>query len=286
MNSYLLPANPLGKGYDDAFSQELMVLRDAEITVGTVDHDELVHHDEVLIKLPVFAEETVEYRGWMVTPEQYVMLSNTLIQQGRKLATSSEQFIAAHRIDGWLHAFQGATFDTVLIDSENVSEETVMIAADILGAQKFFVKDYVKSRKDDASLSIAETPEDLHGVVQRLISEQGDWFVGGVAIRAFQELADDRVEVRGWWRDGRWVSFTNHPDYSGSTTPIIPEDLLAAVTIRLQMIDVRFVSVDFTVTADGDWIVIEVGDGQVSGLPEDVTAQQIADILNVERGEL
>lgn len=278
METLILPSNPVGKGIDPAFAEYASMLKASDKTVGTVDHDELVNHSRPIIKLPAFAEGPVEYRGWMLTPEQYSLLDEAMNRRSTPLATNAEQFQKAHTLSGWLEEFKDLTFKTAVLRHVEITQQSVAQLTAGFG-DKFFVKDFVKSRKDDPSLSIANSPDELWSTIQRFMEAQGEWLVGGIVVREFVPLDPSRVEVRGWWKNGEWKAVTNHPDYSGSSTPLVPDALLSDVSNRLSNMGLRFASADFTTTAVGDWVLIEIGDGQVSGFPDDITEEQVATIL-------
>ena len=282
MTTIIFPRNPLtGLGFDEEFLREVDVMRFADgIQLAHVDHDALVSADAPRFKVINGVDEgEALYRGWMLTAPQYYRLHMAVEKAGLSLFTSHDEYRTAHQIDGWLEAFDGITFPTVLLRADATDEE-IREAASVLNTDKFFVKDYVKSQKGDASLSVAESLEALPATVARFIDAQDEWLVGGIVIRKFVELPADRVEIRGWWKEGEWRAFTSHPDYAGKvSTQEIPQELLDDVTNRLNGLGLRFVSVDFTPTVSEGWKVIEVGDGQVSGFPDGLADNIISSIL-------
>lgn len=280
MSNFVYPVNPLnGRGYDEAFADEVSVISMPENDIATLDHDELTNHNSAVLRVPKFMEGTSVYRGWMLTPQQYELFYQASVEKGVPLTTTPEVYKAAHQIDGWLNTFSDLTFPTVLVPLEDYSADMLETQLRKLSGDKFFIKDYVKSRKDDPALSVANSRADVAGVVQSFLDAQGDWVVGGIVIRQFVPLAEDRVEMRAWWRDGQWRAVTVHPDYSGHQPQEIPEALLEVVSERLTVAGFKFVSADFTQTADGDWVLIEIGDGQVSGFPDSITADEVSAVL-------
>ena len=281
MTNLIFPTDPLsGRGYDDAFTREVSALRWAdEVELGSVNHDDLTHYHEVKLRLPQFPDSASLYRGWMLTVDDYRTLYDVTVAKGAPLLTSPDQYATAHRIDGWLEAMAGVTFPTVLVPA-GASEDDILFAAADLEGNSFFIKDYVKSRKDEPELSVARSRADLFPTIQRFVEAQDEWLAGGIVIRQFVPLAENRVEVRAWWRDGVWRAVTAHPDYAGQQVPEVPQELLQQVSERLTGLGVAFVSADFTETADGSWKLIEVGDGQVSGFPDDISDDTIVSILS------
>ena len=66
-----------------------------------------------------------------------------------------------------------------------------------------------------------------------------------------------------WRVDGEPVLTTAHPD----TPDTAPEPDLAAITECVRRLDCPFVTTDVARRPDGEWRVVEVGDGQVSDAP-------------------
>jgi hypothetical protein len=279
MPNIIFPVNPLGRGYDDAFTQEVSAVNGtAGVELGHVDHDVLSHYHEVKFRISHFPETKSLYRGWMLTVDDYRLLCNKAEVSGVPFLTSPEQYAAAHNINGWLDAMSDVTFPTILVPADSFENDILAAVAGLEG-DSFFIKDYVKSRKDDPELSVVHGRENLHDTIQRFVEAQEEWLVGGIAIRQFVPLAENRVEVRAWWRNGEWKAFTTHPDYADRTVPEVPQGLLKTVSDRLTALGVYFVSADFAETANGDWVLIEIGDGQVSGFPGDIDDDTIVHIL-------
>ncbi|GAB2707178.1 ATP-grasp domain-containing protein [Kitasatospora kifunensis] len=72
------------------------------------------------------------------------------------------------------------------------------------------------------------------------------------------------AEARVWWVDGEPVLSGPHPD----TPEVFPAPDLTQVRSLVRALGCRFVTTDLALRADGGgWMVVEVGDGQVSDLP-------------------
>ncbi len=121
----------------------------------------------------------------------------------------------------------------------------------------------------------------LQAVVGCFVERQGAALQGGVVLRAFAELVPigrhSRSELpltrefRTFWLDGAPLLAVPYWDEGAYTAAPPPVAAFAPVAARVQS---RFFSMDLAEQQDGRWIVIEIGDGQVSGLPErsDLTA--------------
>jgi hypothetical protein len=72
-------------------------------------------------------------------------------------------------------------------------------------------------------------------------------------------------EFRLFFLDGELLyslEYWEEGDYSGDRPP---ENLFGTVARKVQS---RFFTMDVVRRADGEWMIIELGDGQVAGLPE------------------
>jgi hypothetical protein len=110
---------------------------------------------------------------------------------------------------------------------------------------------------------------DMHAVqavVARFQELQGGDLVGGLCFRRFHDLAkaahaDTPAEWRTFCIDGRALG--TWPRRLGQEGGPPPQDLVDQVC---RCIPGRFASADFAVGLDGRWLLLEIGEGGVSGL--------------------
>jgi len=277
----VLPSDPFNPhNVDEAFTKEASVVRWNETLVSIlIDHDELQTSGNLKIKGDSY-DSPVEgvYRGWMVAPSQYEVFYAALKSHNIILRTTPTMFRKAHMIDGWVEALKGLTPDTVLLGL-NPSVEEILNAGISLASESFFVKDYVKARKHEwAEACYAPTLDVLPTIVKNMITLQEEYLTGGVAIREFIHF-DKKVEIRYWWVKGEFVTSIVHPDFAGKEIVSVPEEFLIQVNERLNTLDLRYLAVDFAKTVDGKWYVVEIGDGQVSGFPNDLDDETVEKVL-------
>lgn len=278
MTAIVFPWNPLReRGYDEEFQNEVDAVRYSDLMSFSIDHDGLTSGIFRTWNAPA-ETTTATYRGWMVTPEQYALMYTGLESKGVILATTPEQYSTAHHINGWVEALNGLTFKTALLPLTPTDEDILAAAAE-LQVEGFFVKDFVKSLKTSEGFTSVPLDE-LVAAVHKFQEERGDWLAGGIVLREFVNLPEDRVEMRGWWVEGEWRAIAVHPDYTDSEPVAVPGEFLTEVSARLANLGVRFVTADFTSTVDGEWKVIEIGDGQVSGFPNSVDDETILKVLS------
>jgi hypothetical protein len=167
---------------------------------------------------------------------------------------------------------------TFLEGSPPFETEAIMSALSTFGDRPVIVKDFVKSRKHEweeaCFIASASDREAVMRVVSRFVELQGEDLAGGLVFREFIDMEpvgrhprsglELGREYRLFFVGGRLLvggRYWAEVDYDDAY-PIEPFGTLAS------KIPSQFFSMDVAKTASGDWIVIEVGDGQVSGIPE------------------
>lgn len=253
---------------------------------------ESMDYDAIRIIGTIPEGDTVMYRGWMIPFGLYARLEKTVADAGAHMFTSYEDYVKSHYIAGWLHLVTDLTFRTILVEKTVTDAggpgrklvQNTLIAVDVMerfGHDRVFLKEYVKS--------IETLPGPVHTddlvAVEHLLTEflkNPDMFVHGIAVREWVDLPENRVEVRGWWRDGQWRAFTPHPKTPG-VPAAIPEDVQTDISGRLTRAGLKFVTVDFVEDVNGKLWVVEIGDGQVSGFPDQTPTETIQKVLYESR---
>ncbi|WP_371481423.1 ATP-grasp domain-containing protein [Kitasatospora sp. NBC_00315] len=284
----LFPADPLTlRRPDPHFAGEARRWRELGGEYALIDHDALLAGEgsEALRRVPV-GIGPLWYRGWMIPTSAYERLASALDARGGGLLTTPAGYASAHELPGWYPAFDGATPTSVWLPVDlspgapgpaPAHGALAAAAARLGGGGPAIVKDYVKSRKHEWAEAcfvpdLGDLPA-LERVVARFVELQAEFLAGGVVLRRFEEYTrteDGRAnEARVWWLDGEPVLVGPHPD----TPDLTPEPDLSEVRPLVRALGCRFVTTDLAHRADGSgWRVVEVGDGQVSGLPSSVDA--------------
>ncbi len=255
---------------DPHFAAEARAAGEQGLRVARIDHDALLAGDTAGAVAGVPRDAgTAWYRGWMVPAGRYAELAGVLAGRGVTLLTPAGDYRRAHELPGWYGAFADVTPRSVWFPAEPgqvPGAARLAAGAARLGVGPAVVKDYVKSRKhewDEACYvpDLADTDR-LAAVAGRFVELQGAFLAGGVVLRSFERFTA-AGEARVWWVDGRPVLVTAHPD----TPDRLPAPVLDAVAPCVAALGCRFVTTDMALREDGVWRVVEVGDGQVSGLP-------------------
>ena len=134
---------------------------------------------------------------------------------------------------------------------------------------EFMIKDYVKSAKGTelpSRIFSAISQQQLDEYLEIFYRYRGDLLTGGICIKEYVELKtlNDRYnEYRVFYANGKAISIAESVANDEFTTQP-PRELIK----KYQHLPSPFYTVDYAELADGSWIVIEAGDGQVSGLSD------------------
>lgn len=207
------------------------------------------------------------YRGWMMPPSTYRLMESGMEKRLVNLRTNANMYADALYFSGWYDLFADLTPASVWFPSDSLEERYITLVHEMIGDGPFFVKDLVKSRKHEwETACYAKDLEALPKTVSGLIRLQEDSIAPDIVIRQFEAFRKDQGEVRVWWVDGVPVLSSPHPDTPNSL-PEVDVDFLSQVEGYVRAFQCPFVTTDLAQREDGAWRIIEVSDGQVSGIP-------------------
>lgn len=288
------PLNP--RRVDEHFAREAHEVRARAGGVALIDHDALLNGDakRAVARVPT-GFGPVWYRGWMIPSDRYRALAHALHERGVGLIVSPERYQAAHELPGWYRAFAELTPASAWAGStaqQDPDEETLGALAGRLRPGPGIVKDFVKSRKHewDEACFIPDLSDAaaVGRVVRRFVELQGEYLAGGIVLREFEHFVtpeSGRAEVRVWWVDGEAGLRTPHPDspqHVQTRIHVHEQSLLPGldrVSRAVRLLGCRFVTTDLALRSDGEWRVVEVGDGQVSDLHPETDASELVGLL-------
>ncbi|TDQ54255.1 ATP-grasp domain-containing protein [Actinorugispora endophytica] len=281
-STVLYPCDPLRPHLVDAhFRGEAAAARDLGAATALLDHDALLRGDVdgAVGRVPADAGP-LWYRGWMVPAPRYDALAAALASRGGALVVDAAAYRRAHELPGWYPLFAGATPRSVWCGAAPGEVPPAGLLAELvapLGGGPGVVKDFVKSRKyeweDACHVPDLRDAARLHRVVARMVELQGGFLDGGIVVRAFEEFTG--AEARVWWVGGEPAAVGAHPDSPGERP--VPD--LRDVRPLVGALGHPFVTTDLALRADGRWRVVEVGDGQVSGLPATLGPEPVLSAL-------
>jgi hypothetical protein len=269
----LFPSEPFErKVVDSAYSDEYGACKIMGIKTHLFDYEELVENDKLVSDIFFDDKATLIYRGWMLKPEQYSKLYNKILHKTNGYVTllnSPNEYQNCHCFPFVYKDIKDYTPRIVVLDKwDNVMELFSILP---LLNYDFFLKDYVKSIKTNLGvekISRKITTNALFQKVQEFVVERGNLFTGGIVFKEFVDLK--KVDgITNEWR--AFFLYGNLVDLSNNSEKIIPNQCHPPFEFvnrigRLLDNKSHFFTIDFALTENNNWIVIETGDGGVSGL--------------------
>ena len=285
------PADPLEPNQPDrAFAVEVEAAGRAGLSWQIVSFERLTRdrNADLAIRrvIAATAPDLAVYRGWMLRPEDYAALYSALQNCNWLLINSPDSYDHCHLLPASYDRIEAHTPRTIWLPLPDcLDENKVRAALQTFGDKAVIIKDYVKSRKHEwhEACYIPDAADAVAAlrVVARFLELQGDDLVGGLVLREFVDLKIIGAHARSAMplaREFR-LFFLNHQlltsanywtqgDYNGEAPPLA---LFCDVARNVRS---RFFSMDVAQKTDGEWIVVELGDGQVAGLPDENAAPE------------
>ena len=220
----------------------------------------------------------------MLKPEQYAKLYQHLITKNIQLINSAVEYKNCHYLSENYEFIKEQTPKTVFIDfDENFSLEKVYEKLSVFGDEPVILKDYVKSRKHEWNeacfIPNASDKEKVSQIVEKFLELQGEDLNKGLAFRKFvnfHALTNHSKsgmlltkEFRLFFLNGKEIfssEYWEEGDYNNSETP---HEVFQDIALNIES---NFFTMDIAQKENGDWLIIELGDAQVSGLPEKANA--------------
>lgn len=223
---------------------------------------------------------TAIYRGWMLKPRPYRVFYAALLEKNIRLINTPEQYQFCHYLPESYSTIQDYTPLTTFKKLESpfkIANFRQQIS--IFGNRPIIVKDFVKSQKhywaEACFIPAADDEVQVTRVVEKFLELQGDDLNEGLVFREFVELEaltkhsqsgmPLTKEFRVFIKNGRIVQvfpYWDEGDYA-DVTPVL--DHFQTVIPNIQS---NFFTMDIAQQKNGDWIIVELGDGQVAGLPD------------------
>mgnify|MGYP004449954615 FL=1 len=211
------------------------------------------------------AGNQVLYRGWMMKPDVYEQFFVALKQKGFNLITKPSNYEKLHcfpnvypEIEEWTPRMLVYPIGTS-IDIDEVKKQF----------PRFLVKDYVKSVKGSSFPKYFDQSIDQETFDRLMIDFydfRGDLFTGGICFKEFiewKQYNSKNNEYRVFIANGKIMTISENSGQS-KLCPKPPMEFLENFT----NLGSPFYTVDVAELPDGSWVVIETGDGGVSGLSD------------------
>ena len=271
--NFLFCSNPLDKRLvDDDYANEYNAVKD-------IFPCALFSYDAFLSGKLSLTKENISgltiYRGWMMKPDTYRKFYDALEKHGIILINSPEEYEKYHLLPNWYNDFKNETIESIWSNDCNI--DTIMqLAKDLNGS--YVIKDYVKSRKhewyDACFIKNINDKNSVAKILNTFIERQGSDLVGGIVIRKFENLKPIGYhpqsgmplseEYRAFVYAGQIIAFDKYWEQEINISLSDSEhQWIKSIAGKLKS---NFVTVDFARKESGELVIMEFGDGQVSGL--------------------
>jgi len=276
----LFPNHPLKPRLPDpGYQTEFEAARDAGFGCEVYSLEELRAGDATgatkYCSMASQTDEPIIYRGWMMNEALYTALFDSLVTKGYRPVTTPTQYAQAHYLPNAYKFLQGKTPESVWVEGKDVTGAWAKYEQ--LGRPAAIVKDFVKSAKhrwNEACFIPAGTARGrFDEILAAFLQARGNLFEKGIVLRRFHELVKLEQDIRGQPVHEEYRLFL----WQGSVlaaTPAVrgngPFDLLGEWEAIARQFENRFISMDIARQQDDSWLIIEVGDGGVTGLPSSI----------------
>ncbi len=282
---------------DEDFNDQFFCANENGFKTLLFNYDDLISADRWSIATNRIKQNeeiaSVIYRGWMLTPAQYKILYNQLLSKNYKLINTVEEYQNCHYLPDSLKFIKSRTPHTIFENYEDESSiETLIEKSKIFGDKAVILKDYVKSEKHHWETACyvkhASDINKLKQSIRKLIELRDKYLNEGIVIREFVELNDLTIhsksgmplteEYRLFFFNKKLVGIYNYweeGEYSFPKPDIIEFEEIA------KGVESNFFSMDIARQKTGALIIIELGDGQVSGLPDSADRNEFYKMLKL-----
>ena len=260
----LFPSNYFNKKEaDPEYQEEYIEAKRHGYQVVLFNYDEYVMNGKLSLYPKEFQQGIYIYRGWMLKSPDYNKLYSKLNENGIQLINNPEKYKSCHEFPYSYKILKDLT-PKILIYKENEKINWDYVKSTF---HKFMIKDFVKSVKEtnfpiyfDQSYSNSA----LDDFINKFKEMRGELFSEGIVIKEFVHLKKyngKTKEYRLFYLNKKLINIFPQDIYEDNSIPV---EFISLIPL----LNSNFYTVDIAEKEDGFWIIIETGDGQVSGLPE------------------
>jgi hypothetical protein len=235
------------------------------------------------------------YRGWMLKPDMYEFLYEKLKSKNIELINDPNQYVACHHFPMAYYSILRVTpnaYWSMNVELGNDSEEDfasrALAWARARNIKRVILKDFVKSEKTNLSLfqiDTSVTEQEFVDILKKFRKERDLLFDTGFVIKEVRELRQypdtDGKTYTNEWRVfvgfGKIISISPNSNQKVESIPDMTFIEEVVRHVRSTHATSNFFTVDFAEDANGEWFVLETGDGQVSGLS---SSQNVLEFYN------
>lgn len=278
----LFPQNPMMKKlpdsvfeheFDAAQSLGFPCLLFAEEVLSRQGADQAVKH------LPEGDGGPLLYRGWIWTETVYRQFYQALMDRGYRLVSTPDQYAEVTYFPNYYPKVREASPEAVWTDTADAY--LAWSQSRKLGDGPFVLKDHIKSAKhmwhEACFVPKGAGREQFESIAEALRKEQGDSFNRGFVVKRYVPLRSRGPSPREYpmceeyrlffWR--RKLLIASH--YHNQTANPVDWTPFEALAARF---DAPFFTMDIALTEGGSWLIVDMGAGECSSLPPNLTATQ------------
>lgn len=282
------PLNP--DSPDSMYVDEVAAATHHGLDIELVDYQQLIDNNaaRAVRNIPIHSPpETVIYRGWMLTAEQYGGLYDALYSRGLRLINDIQTYKHCQHLPEIFHLIQEHTPATVWTQgTEDLSDNALQMLLQPFDENPIILRDYVQTQKfhweNACYIPSAADIDAVQSRVQHFLQLQDEQIIGGLVFREFVEFArpcESPADGMPLIQEYRIVYYHQHPialmrywdipDYNSALEP----DLHTFDDIA-KSIHSDFFTLDVARRADSDhWMIIESGDAQIASLPNNASIE-------------
>jgi hypothetical protein len=292
----LFCADPLSPRMPDTmYEEEVSAAEQIGIPYSLINFERLVYDRQPTAAIAAISSseqgDLCLFRGWMMTPEQYTSLYEALQAKGLTLINTPIAYRHCHYLPENYPIIKPYTAKSVWLPyTGKLDMDAVMATLEPFGGRSLILKDYVKSRKyewfEACYIPSADNRAEVERVTTRFLELQGEEINEGLVFREFLPFRPLRIhsksgmpltiEYRCFVLDGEIqmaIPYWEEGDYAVNPPPLAN---FAAVARQVQS---RFYTMDIAQHEEGHWLIVELGDGQVAGLPETASPKQFYKVV-------
>lgn len=223
----------------------------------------------VLSEIPEETRSAI-MRGWMMKPDQYDRFYNALLEKNIKLVTTPEEYRLMHIFPNVYKTFEEDTAKMLIYPLH----EQIDVSELKKSFKRFMIKDYVKSVKGsdfpkyfDESI----TQDKFDEWMEVFYKYRGSLLTGGICVKEFFDLkfyGERPNEYRVFYTNNEIATVVRNSGQANYTKEP-PKELLE----KYKGLSSCYYTVDYVELENGEWKVVEAGDGSVSGLSENQDAE-------------
>ncbi|MCA9040280.1 MAG: ATP-grasp domain-containing protein [Planctomycetaceae bacterium] len=277
-------ADPLSPNQvEDGFQAEYRAAIENGFETALIDFDLLSSTEGIeraLRRIQPYGDcQKAIYRGWMLKPDVYGKMYNALKVRGVVLVNQPDHYRLGHYLPEYYPLIRELTPESIWLEPDDTRElNSLMQRLEIFSGGPVIVKDYVKSCKHDwyeaCYIPDSSSEEDVARVVDGFLERQGEDLNGNLVFRKYLEFEKIGIhpvsklplsrEFRLFIYQGELAGcfpYWNEVDYDKSQLNL---EMFKPVISRIPS---SFFTLDVALTIDHNWMIVEMGDGQVSGFP-------------------